>query len=350
MNEVLLKGNIAIAESSIIAGCRHYFGYPITPQNEIPMYLSKRLPEVGGVFLQAESEVAAINMVFGAAAAGVRVMTTTSSPGFSLMQEGISYIAAAELPCVIGNIMRGGPGLGNISPAQADYFQSVKGGGHGDYRLIVLAGNSVQEIANLTIEAFDLADQYRNPVLLLIDGLLAQMSEPLQLPQPSQKKWPIKEWALTGAKNRKPNVVRTLWLHPEDKVTQHNIHLFEKYKKIENELLKYEEYKVDDAELIIVAYGISSRVAKVSIDLARGEGIKVGLIRPISLWPFPKQIIHNLSGPDKKFLVVEMSMGQLIDDVQLAVNGKSPVSFLGLGGGWVPTEVEVLNKIKEVLT
>ncbi len=348
MPKELIKGNIAIAEAAVIAGCRHYFGYPITPQNEIPMYLSKRLPDVGGVFVQAESEIASINMVFGAAAAGARVMTTTSSPGYSLMQEGISYIASAELPCVLVNIQRGGPGLGNISPAQGDYFQAVKGGGHGDYRLIVLAGNSVQEMAELVIESFDLADLYRMPVLLLGDGLLGQMSEPVKFPEPSNKKLPDKDWALTGAKNRDKNVIKTLWLHPEDGVMTHNIELDEKYKKIKKEVLKYELYKVDDADCIIVAYGTSSRVAKVSIDNARKEGMKVGLIRPITLWPFPEKIISDLADKCNKFLTVEMSMGQLVEDVKLSVNGKAEVLFYGFGGGWVPTESDILNKIKEV--
>ncbi|MDD5067570.1 MAG: 3-methyl-2-oxobutanoate dehydrogenase subunit VorB [bacterium] len=349
MTKILIKGNIAIAESAVIAGCRYYFGYPITPQNEIPMYLSGRLPEAGGVFVQAESELAAINMVFGAAATGARVMTTTSSPGYSLMQEGISYIAAAELPCVLANIMRGGPGLGNIAPAQADYFQAVKGGGHGDYRLIVLAPQSVQETADLTMEAFNLADRYRNPVLLLLDGLLALMSEPVELPKPDRiEKYP-KEWALTGAKGRSRNVIRTLWLNPDDRVTKHNCHLLEKYDRIRNELIKYETYKTEDADLIIVAYGTSARVSRTGIDLARQAGIKAGLIRPVTLWPFPEKVIRDAAGPGKKFLSVEMSMGQLVEDVRLAVNGKSEVHHFGIGGGWVPTEVEVFEKIKELV-
>jgi 2-oxoglutarate ferredoxin oxidoreductase subunit alpha len=348
--KVLIKGNEALAEAAIRAGCRYYFGYPITPQNEVPMYMSKRMPEVGGVFLQAESEVAAINMVFGASAAGARVMTSSSSPGISLMQEGISYIAAAELPCVIVNMMRGGPGLGNIAPAQGDYFQATKGGGHGDYKLIVLAPNSVQELINLVYDAFDLADKYRNPVMILGDAILGQMSEPAFLPEFKDiNSLPKKEWALTGAKNRPKNVIRTLWLHPEDRVTQHNIHLFEKYKKIKNELIYYEKFLTDDAELIIVAYGTSSRVAKSAVKILREENIKVGLFRPITLWPFPYEILNNLSSNTKNFLVLEMSMGQMIEDVQLAVNGKSKVHFLGLGGGWVPDEQVVINEIKKIL-
>ncbi len=344
-----MKGNEAIAESAIIAGCRYYFGYPITPQNEIPMYMSWRMPQVGGVYLQGESELASINMVFGASAAGARVMTSTSSPGFSLMQEGISYIAAGELPCVIVDMMRGGPGLGNIAPAQGDYLQVVKGGGHGDYHLIVLAGNSVQELANLTVEAFDLADIYRNPVVVLGDGILGQMSEPLVLPKPTNKKLPPKDWALTGAKGRKKNIVRTLWLHPENAVEMHNVHLHKKYEKIKKELLKYDTYMIDDANIIIVAYGTSSRVAKSVINRLRKEDIKVGLIRPITLWPYPYDIIEKSAGSDKKFLVIEMSMGQMIEDVRLAVKDKSPVYFIGRGGGWVPSEKEVITKIKEIL-
>ncbi len=348
MNKVLMKGNIAIAESAVIAGCTHYFGYPITPQNEIPGYLSKRMEEAGGIFIQAESELAAINMVFGASAAGARTMTTTSSPGYSLMQEGISYIASAELPCVVVNIMRGGPGLGNIAPAQADYFQAVKGGGHGDYKVITLAPESVQEAADLVVEAFDLADIYRSPVLILGDGLIGQMSEPIVLPKPSKKKMGPKNWALTGAKGRKKNVVCTLWLHPEEAVTNHNIKLFKKYEKIKKELLKYELYKVKDAELIITAFGTCSRISKLAIDMAREQGMKVGLIRPVTLWPFPEKVICKLAQKCKKFLTVEMSMGQMVEDVKLSVNGTAEVFFYGLGGGWVPTEKDILKKIKEI--
>jgi 2-oxoglutarate ferredoxin oxidoreductase subunit alpha len=348
MKKALLKGNIAIAESAVIAGCTHYYGYPITPQNEIPQYLSKRMEETGGVFIQAESELAAINMVFGAAAAGARTMTTTSSPGYSLMQESVSYIASAMLPCVLVNIMRGGPGLGNIAPAQGDYFQAVKDGGHGDYKVITLAGESVQEMANLIIEAFDLADIYRTPVLLLGDGLIGQMSEPVVLPKPSKKKMPPKDWALTGAKRRKKNVVRTLWLNPADAVTRHNVELFRNYSRIKKEVLKYELYKAKDAKLIIAAYGTSARVSKLGIDMARDQGMKVGLVRPVTLWPFPEKIINKLADKCKKFLTVEMSMGQMVEDVKLAVGGKAEVFFYGLGGGWVPTEIDILKKIKEI--
>lgn len=349
-SKILIKGNEAIAESAIRAGCRFYFGYPITPQNEVPMYMSKRMPEVGGVFLQAESELAAINMVFGASAAGARVMTSSSSPGISLMQEGLSYIAAAELPCVIINMMRGGPGLGNIAPAQADYFQATKGGGHGDYRLIVLAGHTVQEMVELTYNAFEIADKYRNPVLILGDAILGQMSEPVILPEfKNLNELPEKKWALTGAKNRNKNVIRTLWLHPEDEVTKHNIRLFEKYKKIENELVLYENYQTDDAEIILIAYGTSARVAKSAVKLLRNDNIKAGLFRPITLWPFPYKELNKLSDKKRKFLVLEMSMGQMIEDVKLALKDDTNVYFLGLGGGWVPDEEIVFKKVKEIL-
>ncbi len=349
MKKELLKGNIAIAEAAIRAGCRYFFGYPITPQNEIPMYFSHRLPEVGGVFVQAESEVASVNMVFGASAAGARVMTTTSSPGYSLMQEGISYIAAAELPAVFVNIMRGGPGLGNIAPAQSDYFQATRGGGHGDYRLIVLAGNSAQEMADLTFESFDLADKYRNPVLILGDGLIGQMSEPVVLPDfIDVKKLPEKLWALKGAKGEKRNIVRTLWLHPEDAVEQHNEHLNEKYEKIKKDINRYELYKIEDADMIIVAYGSPSRISRKAIDMAREQNIKVGLIRLVSLWPFPEKIINKVAQRVRKILVVEMSKGQLIDDVKIAVAGQSEIYFLGRAGGWVPTEKEILDKVEQI--
>ncbi|MBN1899294.1 MAG: 3-methyl-2-oxobutanoate dehydrogenase subunit VorB [Spirochaetes bacterium] len=347
--KVLMKGNEALAEAAIIAGCRYYFGYPITPQNEIPAYMSWRLPQAGGVFIQAESEVASINMIFGAAAAGGRAMTTTSSPGLSLMMEGISYIAAAELPCVLVNVMRGGPGLGNIAGAQGDYFQAVKGGGHGDYRLIVLAGNSVQELTELTVEAFDMADMYRNPVLLLSDGILGQMSEPLILPEPSRKKMPAKTWALTGSQDRAKNIIRTLWLHPEDAVEKHNIELDRKYKKIKKELLKYESIQIEDAEIILVAYGTSSRVARGVVNQLRKQNIKIGLIRPITLWPFPEKIIREKANGNNRFLVIEMSMGQMVEDVKLAVGERCPVHFLGRGGGWIPSEEGIISKVKEII-
>ncbi len=350
MPKVLMKGNQAIAEAAVQAGCGFYAGYPITPQNEIPEYMSKRMHDIGKVFIQSESELAAINMVFGASAAGARAMTSSSSPGISLKQEGLSYIAAAELPCVIVNIVRGGPGLGNISGAQSDYFQSTRGGGHGDYRLIVLAPSSVQEAYDLTMKAFDLADIYRNPVMILGDGYLGQMIEPLELNQYNKpKNLPKKDWVLTGCKGRKPNVMKTLYLIPPELLVEHNIHLQEKYGRIKKELCLYEETETKDADLIIVAYGIPARVCKGAVLKARKSGLKVGLLRLITLWPFPEKIISSLADKAKKFLVVEMSMGQMVDDVKLAVNGKTPVEFFGKGGGWIPGTDMILEKIKGIL-
>ncbi|MBS3098304.1 3-methyl-2-oxobutanoate dehydrogenase subunit VorB [Candidatus Woesearchaeota archaeon] len=348
-DKVLMKGNQAIAEAAVQANCEFYAGYPITPQNEIPEYMSKRMYDLGRVFIQSESELAAINMVFGASAAGARAMTSSSSPGISLKQEGISYIAAAELPCVIVNMVRGGPGLGNISGAQSDYFQSTRGGGHGDYRLIVLAPSSVQEAYDLTMNAFDLADIYRNPVMILGDGYLGQMIEPLELKEYKKPaNLPAKDWALTGCKGRKPHVVKTLYLIPPELLIKHNIHLQEKYGRIKKEFCLYEEAETKDAELIIVAYGIAARVCKGAVLKARKEGIKVGLLRPITLWPFPEKIISDLADKAKRFLVVEMSMGQMVDDVRLAVNGKKPVEFFGNAGGWMPSSDMILDKIKEL--
>ncbi|MCK5282661.1 MAG: 3-methyl-2-oxobutanoate dehydrogenase subunit VorB [Nanoarchaeota archaeon] len=351
--KILMKGNEAMSAAAVKAGCKFYAGYPITPQNEVTQYLSRELPKVGSVFIQAESELAAINMVFGASSTGARAMTSSSSPGISLKQEGISYIAAAELPCVIVNVMRGGPGLGNIMGSQGDYFQATKGGGHGDYRLIVLAPSSVQETYNLTIMAFDLADKYRNPVMILTDGVLAQMAEAIELKEPpSHHNLPRKDWALTGCKGRKPNVIKTLHLYPADALEKVNIMLDRKYKKIEDELQKCEKINCDDADIVVIAYGLPSRIGKSAIKKARLDGIKAGLLRPITLWPFPKKEIQEISKKCKKFLVVEMSNGQMIEDVKLALyeNGNEiDISFLGRGGGWYPKPEEVLNKIKEVI-
>ncbi len=350
-DKILMKGNEAMSEAALAAGCKFYAGYPITPQNEVTRMLSKRLPEAGSVFVQAESELAAINMVFGAASTGVRAMTSSSSPGMSLKQEGISYIAAAELPCVIANIMRGGPGLGNISGSQGDYFQATRGGGHGDYRLIVLAPNSVQEMYDLTLKAFDLADKHRNPVMILADGVLGQMAEAIELKEYKKPELPKKDWALTGCKGRKPNVVKTLYLHPEDALEKVNIHLDNKYKKIEDEFQECKKISCDDAELIVVAYGVSSRVARAAIKKARAEGIKAGLFRPITLWPFPSKELSELSENCGKFLVVEMSNGQMIEDVKLSLFNKCgmEISFLGHGGGWYPKQDDIFNKIKETI-
>ncbi len=348
---VLMKGNEALCESAIIAGCRYYFGYPITPQNEVPAYMSRRLPEVGGVFLQAESELAAINMVWGASSAGKRVMTSSSSPGISLMQEGISYLAGAELPAVIVNMVRGGPGLGNIAAAQSDYFQATRGGGHGDYYTIVLAPASVQELANLMVDAFDLADIYRNPVIVLGDGVLGQMMEPLVLPKPSGKVIPKDDWILDGAKGREPRVIKSLRLNPQQALEEHVLELKAKYDKIREKEVRYEEYMLDDAEVVIVAFGTSSRVARSVVNTLREEGKKVGLFRPITLWPYPYDRLKMYA--DKKevkvFIDIEMNLGQMIEDVKLAVEGKKQVEFYGRTGGMIPEEGKLAEKILEVL-
>jgi 2-oxoglutarate ferredoxin oxidoreductase subunit alpha len=343
----LLTGNEAIAEAAIKAGCRYFFGYPITPQNKIPEYFSKRLPEVGGVYLQAESEIAAINMVFGAAGAGARVMTSSSSPGISLMQEGISYIAAAELPCVIVNIMRGGPGLGGIQPAQSDYFQATKGGGHGDYHLLVLAPSTVQEAANLTMQAFDLADKYRNPVMILGDGYIGQMMEPVRIREKEGKSPKDKSWALTGAKGRSRNLIRTCYLNPKE-LEQHNRKIHNKYEAMMKDERLSETYETD-ADIIIVAFGTVARISKTAIDILRSKGLKVGLMRPITLFPFPSSEISMMADDDKKFIVIEMNMGQMVEDVRISVRGKSEVHFYGRTGGVVPTSEEIVRVVQKIV-
>ena len=348
MAKILMKGNEALAEAAIRAGCKAFFGYPITPQNEVPGYMADQLPLRGGVYLQAESEVAAINMVYGAAGAGARVMTSSSSPGISLKQEGISYIAAAELPCVIANVMRCGPGLGGIQPSQGDYFQAVKGGGHGDYRLIVLAPGSVQEMAELTTLAFDLADKWRNPVMILSDGILGQMMEPVEFPEDYQPLEVEKPWATTGAKGRERNIVNTLDIIPESlekKVEK----LLEKYERIKREEVLWKEEGTEDAEIILVGYGTSARIARSAMEQARQKGLKVGLFRPITLFPFPEERLRALAGPGRQFLAVEMSAGQMIEDVRLAVEGRSPVHLCRRLGGMVPTPEDVLAKIQELV-
>lgn len=346
--KVLMKGNEAIGEAAIVAGCRHYFGYPITPQTELTEYMSRRMPQIDGVFVQAESEVAAINMVYGAAGAGARVMTSSSSPGISLKQEGISYIAGAELPCVIVNMMRGGPGLGSIQPAQGDYFQATKGGGHGDYHSIVLAPNSVQELVDITILAFDLADQYRNPVIVLGDGALGQMMEPAEF-TPAKTKKIDKPWAATGLRGRnKPNIINSLYLKPEA-LEQHNIHLQQKYSLIKANEIRYETIRTEDAELVLVAYGITSRIARSAMEKARSEGIKVGLFRPISLWPFPEQQLAEASKNASELLTLELSAGQMIEDVRLAVGGVKPVHFYGRTGGMMPNPQEIYQQIVKII-
>lgn len=347
--KVLLKGNEALAEAAIMSGCKHYFGYPITPQTEIAAYMAKRMPKVGGVFLQAESEIAACNMVYGATAAGARAMTSSSSPGISLKAEAISYIAGADLPAVVVNIVRAGPGLGGIQPAQSDYYQATKGLGHGDYHMIVLAPSSVQEIINLTSLAFDLADIYRMPVMIIGDGMLGQMMEPVTFDMCKSREVPEKTWAATGTDmKREHNVINSLYIQPdvlEKIVLERN----EKYKYIqENEMLS-EEFMTDDAEYIITAYGSTARIAKNAVLELREAGYKVGLIRPITLWPFPIATYKKCIGKVKAILSVEMSLGQMIDDVKLATEGKIPVEFYGRTGGNIPYPNEIITAFKKIV-
>lgn len=347
----LMKGNEAIAASAINAGCRYFFGYPITPQNEIPEYMSRELPKVGGTYVQAESEVAAINMVYGAAGSGARVLTSSSSPGISLMQEGISYIAGAELPCVIVNIMRAGPGLGSIQPAQADYYQAVKGGGHGDYRMIVLAPASLQEAADLTALAFDLADFYRNPVLILADGMIGQMMEPVELqPYVPSRPLPPKDWATTGTRHSsgRRRVINSLYLQP-DELESHVLALYRKYAAMEATEARWEAWQCDDADLIVVAYGTTARIARNAISKCRQMGLRVGLLRPITLYPFPSEAFAAPCEKARGFLVVEMSMGQMLDDVRIAVAGRRPVSFYGRTGGIVPSPMEIVQQATKLM-
>ncbi|NPV78987.1 MAG: 3-methyl-2-oxobutanoate dehydrogenase subunit VorB [Firmicutes bacterium] len=344
---LLMKGNEALAEAAIRAGCRYFFGYPITPQNEVAEYMAKRLPEVGGVFVQAESEVAASHMVYGAACAGARVMTSSSSPGISLMQEGISYIAACELPCVIVNMVRGGPGLGGIQPAQSDYLQATKGGGHGDYRLVVLGPNSVQELADVMMDAFDIADKYRNPVMVLGDGVLGQMMEPVEFREGGDAAPMPKPWATTGARGRERNIITSLELNPE-RLEQLNIRLAEKYERLCKELVRHEEYMTEDANIVIVAYGTTARIAKSAVHRARKAGILAGLFRPITLYPFPLRPLNSLADRVRAFLVAEMSMGQMVEDARLAVEGKKPVYFYGRSGGMIPTPEELFQQVCKI--
>ena len=347
-NKVLMKGNEAIAESAIRAGCRHYFGYPITPQTEVAAYMAKRMPKIGGTFLQAESEIAAINMVYGVAGTGRRVMTSSSSPGVSLKQEGISYIAGSDLPCLIVDVQRGGPGLGGIQPSQSDYFQATKGGGHGDYHLVVLAPASVQEMADLTALAFDLADKYRVPAMLLADGTIGQMMEPVELPEPKEVAFTEKPWAVTGTKGkREHHVVNSLYLVPEE-LEKKNFERYERYAAIAKNETRWESFMMEDAEYCVVAFGIASRVSKNAVVAARKEGIKVGLIRPITLWPFPKQVLADVAAQVKGFLCVELSMGQMIEDVKLAVNGKRDVALCNRTGGMIMSPEEVLESIRKL--
>ncbi|MCI5604185.1 MAG: 3-methyl-2-oxobutanoate dehydrogenase subunit VorB [Clostridia bacterium] len=344
---VLMKGNEAIAEAAIRSGCKHFFGYPITPQTELSAYMAKKLPKIGGTFLQAESEIAAVNMLYGAASAGVRAMTSSSSPGISLKSEGISYIAAGDLPCVIVNIMRGGPGLGGIQAAQSDYFQATKGGGHGDYHLIVLAPNSIQEMVCLTAEGFNISEEYRIPVMLLGDGTLGQMMEPVDLEQIPEPVFAEKPWAANGTQGkRKPNVIKTLELAPDE--LENSVWERErKYSIVKEKLQKYDAHDIEDADIIISSYGITSRVVETAVKMLRNEGVKVGVIRPITLWPFPEKIYKQVN--PKAFLSVEMSTGQMVEDIKLACECKSPVYFFGRTGGIIPTPNEIVDKVHEIM-
>jgi len=350
MTEVkLMKGNEALAEAAIQAGCDAYFGYPITPQSEVLEYLAREMPKYGRVVMQAESEVASINMVYGAAGAGFRTMTSSSSPGISLMQEGISYIAGAELPCLIVNVNRAGPGLGTIQPGQGDYFQSTKGGGHGDYRMIVLAPASVQEMADHVFLGFDLADKYRNPVLMLSDGAIGQMMEKVEF-KPYQKPDIDKSgWATTGKpKTRQRNYITSLHIQPE-KMELHNLKLEEKFRQMRENEVRFEEMHTEDAEYLFVAYGLSARICQKAMDIARSKGIKVGLLRPITLYPYPYKRLNELAGQLKLVLSVELNSGQMVEDVRLGINGKVPVEFFGRLGGMLPTPESIVHHLETLI-
>lgn len=343
-DKVLMKGNEAIAEAAILAGCRHYFGYPITPQTEIAAYMAKKMPKIGGCFLQAESEIASINMVYGASAAGMRVMTSSSSPGISLKSEGLSYLAGSDIPAFVVNVQRGGPGLGGIQPSQSDYFQATKGGGHGDYKMIVLAPASVQEMASLTVKGFNLADKYLMTAMILADGTIGQMMEPVSFEEMKVETYE-KPWALTGTDcKREHNVVNSLYLKP-DELEAKNFERYERYKLVEENEAMWEEYETEDADFCLVAFGIAARVAKNAVVAARKEGIKVGLLRPITLWPFPKKPLRALADKVKGFISVELSMGQMIEDIHLATECKKPVALCNRVGGMIPTPENILDSI-----
>lgn len=345
-NKVIMKGNEALAEAAILAGCRHYFGYPITPQTEVAAYMAKKMPKIGGTFLQAESEIAAINMVIGVASAGKRVMTSSSSPGISLKSEGLSYLAGCDLPALVVNVQRGGPGLGGIQPSQADYFQATRGSGHGDYHLLVFAPSTVQEMVTLTVKGFELADKYRMPSMLLADGTLGQMMEPVILDIDEVKTYE-KPWALTGTElKREHNIVNSLFLQPEE-LEQVNFARYKMYEEIEKTETMYDTYLMDDADICIVAFGIAARVSKNAIDAARAEGIKVGMIRPITLWPFPKKPLLEAADKVNSFISVELSMGQMIEDIELAIRCKKPVALCNRVGGMIPTTEDILNAIRK---
>lgn len=350
MAKVLMKGNEAIGAAAINAGCRYFFGYPITPQNEIPEYMSREMPKVGGTFVQAESEVAAINMVYGASGAGARVMTSSSSPGIALKQEGITYIAGAELPCVIVNIVRGGPGLGGIQPAQSDYNQSTRGGGNGDYKLLVYAPANLQEMVDMVQEAFDAADFYRNPVMVVGDGMIGQMMEPVEFkPYVPTRILQDKKWATDGTKGkRKPNIINSLFLDPA-LLEEHNVKLQAKYKAIKENEARAEVYNMENARVAIVAYGTTSRIAKNAIAILKSEGIEVGLIRPMTLWPFPDKAFESIPDTCEALLSVEMSMGQMLEDIKVATHCRLPVEFYGRSGGMIPEPDAIVEKIKAML-
>ncbi len=355
MSKILMKGNEAIGEAAIRAGCLNYFAYPITPQSEIGEYLSRRMPEAGGLFLQGESEVAVSYMIFGAAACGARVFTTSSSPGISLMSEGISYIAAAQCPAVFVNIMRGGPGLGGILPSQADYFQATKGGGHGDYRMLVMAPASIQEAVEMVMMAFPLAEKYRNPVIILGDGLIGQMMEPVEFPDHLRSE-PVNndEWATSGMDTRKSdtrNLVKTLFLNPEE-LNANNLILKAKYERMKREEIRYESYNIDSGySLLIVSYGTMSRVCRTSIDNLKAEGLEVGMIRPQTLFPFPERAVRDAALKEncKVVVSIEMSMGQMVEDVERCVQGKRPVEWYGTCGGDVPTPEEIMDVVRALI-
>lgn len=355
MAKILMKGNEAIAEAAIRAGCRYFFGYPITPQTEVPEYMSARMPELGGCYLQAESEVAAINMVYGAAGTGVRVMTSSSSPGISLKQEGISYIAGSELPCVIVNVMRGSPGLGGIQASQGDYFQATKGGGHGDYHLIVLAPSSVQEAIDCIGLAFDLADEYRMPAMVMADGIIGQMMEPVELPEmkeyvvdPEKKPYAARGYK-AGDPAEKRHVINSLYIETEE-LTELNNRLQAVYARARENEPRYEAYNLEGAEIVVYAYGTISRICKAAIDELKEEGINVGLLRPITLWPFPEKAVRDAALADgvKSTLTVELSAGQMVEDVRLAINGGKPTEFLGHPGSLLPTVDEIKDRIRKM--
>lgn len=345
---VLMKGNEALAEAAIRAGCLHFFGYPITPQTEISAYMAKKMPKIGGTYLQAESEIAAINMVLGAVSTGTRAMTSSSSPGISLKTEGISYIAGCDLPCVIVNVMRGGPGLGGIQPSQSDYWQATRALGHGDFHVLVFAPSSIQELVNMVFSAFEKAEQYRMPSVILSDGLMGQMMEPVSFPENVEIKTYPKPWAVTGHENkREHNIINSLYLKP-DVLEKTNLERFARYEVVKANEQAAQEYLCDDADIIITAFGASARIAQSAVDMARAKGIKAGLLRPIMLWPFPEKYVTKHLSHVKAFLSVEMNMGQMIDDVRLAVNGAVPVDFYGRVGGMIPTPQAICDKIEKM--